>query len=185
MVKGMEERWISSGVIILKGNNWERIVHTFPPIYDSNTKVLLLGTAPSVKSRENKFYYGHPQNRFWRVLAQVVEDKLPETIDEKIAFLRKHGIGIYDVIESCDIIGSSDTSIKNVTPVDLAPILEITGRIPIFGNGATAAQLYGKHLESATGISITKLPSTSPANAAWRLEKLVSVWSEAILSYLD
>ncbi len=155
-------------------------LHEIPPVYDKNSRILILGSFPSVKSREIGFFYGHPQNRFWRVLAQILEVPLPETIDEKRTMLLEHHIAVWDVIASCRISGSSDSSIKDVVPNDLNKILS-TARIErICANGTTAWKLYGKYLKSSTGMEAVKLPSTSPANAAWRLERLVETWKEYI-----
>ena len=154
------------------------VQHTFPPIFDKNSRLLILGTVPSVKSRENDFYYGHPQNRFWKLMAILCGEEIPVTKEEKTKML------LYDVVEKCTIVGSSDSSIKDVVPVDLTPILEQTGNIPIFANGATAEKLYRKYLFPKTGISAVKLPSTSPANAAWSLSRLEEAWREAIEPYL-
>lgn len=136
------------------------VQHTFPPIFDKNSRLLILGTVPSVKSRENDFYYGHPKNRFWKLMAILCGEETPVTKEEKTEMLLRHGIALYDVVEKCTIVGSSDRSIKDVVPVDLAPILEQTGNIPIFANGATAEKLYRKYLFPKTGISAVKLPST-------------------------
>lgn len=160
------------------------VQHTFPPIFDKNSRLLILGTVPSVKSRENDFYYGHPQNRFWKLIAILCGEETPVTKEEKTEMLLRHGIALYDVVERCTIVGSSDSSIKNVVPVDLTPILEQTGNIPIFANGATAEKLYRKYLFPKTGISAVKLPSTSPANAAWSLSRLEEAWREAMEPYL-
>lgn len=168
----------------MKEENWERVTHTFLPICNRHSKVLILGTAPSVKSRENNFYYGHPQNRFWKVLAATCGVQVPETSEEKKTFLLSNGIAIYDVIESCDIKGSSDSSIRNVVPANLSEILNITGEVPIFGNGGTAFRLYQKHQQKQTGIPMVLLPSTSPANAAWNLERLIEVWGKELKPYL-
>lgn len=168
----------------MKEIEWERVTHTFLPIYNKESKVLILGTAPSVKSRENHFYYGHPQNRFWKVLAEVTGSNLPLSIEEKKDFLLANGIAIYDVIESCDIQGSSDSSIRNVVPADLTEILNTTGKIPIFGNGGTAFRLYQKHQQKETQIPMVLLPSTSPANAAWNLERLTEAWRKQLAPYL-
>lgn len=155
-------------------------LHEIPPVYDKNSRILILGSFPSVKSREIGFFYGHPQNRFWRVLAQILEVPLPETIDEKRTMLLEHHIAVWDVIASCRISGSSDSSIKDVVPNDLNKILS-TARIErICANGTTGWKLYGKYLKSSTGMEAVKLPSTSPANAAWRLERLVETWKEYI-----
>lgn len=160
------------------------VQHTFSPIFDKNSCLLILGTVPSVKSRENDFYYGHPQNRFWKLIAILCGEKTPVTKEEKTEMLLRHGIALYDVVERCTIVGSSDSSIKDVVPVDLTPILEQTGNIPIFANGATAEKLYRKYLFPKTGISAVKLPSTSPANAAWSLSRLEEAWREAMEPYL-
>ena len=159
------------------------VQHTFSPIFDKNSCLLILGTVPSVKSRENDFYYGHPQNRFWKLIAILCGEKTPVT-KEKTEMLLRHGIALYDVVERCTIVGSSDSSIKDVVPVDLTPILEQTGNIPIFANGATAEKLYRKYLFPKTGISAVKLPSTSPANAAWSLPRLEAAWRKAMEPYL-
>ena len=150
--------------------------HSFEPVYNSQSNVLILGTFPSVKSREQHFFYGHPQNRFWKVIAALTHSPLPITIEAKKAMLLHHRIAIWDVIQSCDITGSSDSSIKNVVPMDFSPILRSASIQQIYANGATAEKLYHKYCEAATGRSIVKLPSTSPANAAWTLEKLIEAW---------
>ncbi|MBM6829568.1 DNA-deoxyinosine glycosylase [Anaerotignum lactatifermentans] len=161
------------------------VVHTFPPIFDKNSRLLILGTVPSVKSREKDFYYGHPRNRFWPLLAFLCGEEPPETKEEKTKLLLRHGIALYDVVERCTITGSSDSSIRNVVPVDLRPILSQTGNIPIFVNGATAARLYKKFLYAQTGIAAVSLPSTSPANAAWTMERLREAWGAALLPFFE
>ena len=155
---------------------YEHIVHSFEPVYDKDSEILILGTLPSVKSRENNFYYGHKQNRFWKVLATLLKEPVPETIEEKKAILLAHHIAIWDVIQSCDIKGSSDSSIKNVAPTDLRMILEKTNITRIYANGNKAGQLYKRYQFSVTGIEATVLPSTSPANAAWSLARLCETW---------
>lgn len=150
--------------------------HPFEPVYDAHSNVLILGTFPSVKSREHHFYYGHPQNRFWKVIAALTKSELPTTLEAKKALLLTHGIAMWDVIQSCDITGSSDSSIKNVVPMDFSTILAQSQIKRIFANGATAAKLYQTYCEKNTGIPIIKLPSTSPANAACSLEKLLVAW---------
>lgn len=154
--------------------------HIFEPIYNKESRILMLGTFPSVKSRENQFYYGHPQNRFWKVLASVFEDeeyiKSLVTIEEKKAFLLQHRIAIWDVIASCDITGSSDSSIRNVVPTDLRVILENADIKTIYANGATAAKLFHKYQEPIVQREIICLPSTSPANAGYSLERLIECW---------
>lgn len=160
---------------------WERVTQEFAPVCDENCRVLILGTAPSRKSREVGFYYGHPQNRFWKMLAAVTGEEIPQTIEEKKALLLRNHIALHDVIHSCDIIGSSDSSIRNVEPADLEGILAVTGKVPILCNGGTAYKLYKKYQEKRLGIEALQMPSTSPANAAWKLEMLVETWGEALL----
>ena len=155
----------------------EHVTHTFVPVFDADSRILILGTFPSVKSRESNFYYGHPQNRFWKVLALVTEDTVPETTEEKKKFLIRHHIAVWDVIESCDIVGSSDSSIRNVIPADLTKVLEQADIVQIYANGAKAWQLYQKYLLPVTGRDCRKLPSTSPANVSFRLDRLVREWS--------
>ena len=152
------------------------VKHAFEPVYDECSRVLILGTLPSVKSREQNFYYGHPQNRFWKVIAALYGEPVPQTIAQKKELLLKHQIAVWDVIAECDIYGSSDSSIKNVVPADISRIL---GRAPIrqiYANGAKAYELYNKYSLAATGREITKLPSTSPSNAAFGMERLLEAW---------
>lgn len=151
-------------------------VHPIPPVFDADSTVLVLGSFPSVKSRESGFFYGHAQNRFWRVTAAVFGCPVPGTIPEKRAFLLQNHVALWDVIASCDIDGSSDASIKNVRPNDLAPLLAASKITHIFTNGATADALYTRWQFPATGISAVRLPSTSPANAAWSLDRLIDAW---------
>ncbi len=152
-------------------------VHPFPPLFDAASKVLILGSFPSVKSREINFFYGHPQNRFWKVVAAVFHEDTPKTIEEKKQFLHRNHIALWDVIHSCDIQGSSDASIKNVTPNDLNRILDAADIRQIYVNGKTAYNYYQKYTEKMTGRPAICLPSTSPANAAWKLDKLIDAWS--------
>lgn len=159
---------------------YEHITHSFEPVYDRNSKILILGTLPSVKSRENNFYYGHKQNRFWKVLEHILNESVPESTDEKKQMLLKHNIAIWDVIQSCDIRGSSDSSIKNVEPADIRRILDNSDVKYIFANGNKAGQLYKKYQLPITGIEATVLPSTSPANAAWTFEKLCEAWKKIL-----
>lgn len=155
---------------------YEHIVHSFEPVYDKDSEILILGTLPSVKSRENNFYYGHKQNRFWKVLATLLKEPVPDTIEEKKAMLLAHRVALWDVIQSCDIKGSSDSSIKNVQPTDIGMILEKTNMTQIYANGNKAGQLYKRYQFPVTGIEATVLPSTSPANAAWSLARLCEAW---------
>lgn len=156
---------------------YQHVSHTFPPIFSRDSRVLILGTFPSVKSRENQFYYGHPQNRFWRILAAVTESAVPRTVEEKRAFLLQHRIAIWDVVASCDIVGSSDSSIKNVVPANLQMILKKAPIMQIYANGGKAWQLYQKYSYPQTGRPCLRLPSSSPANASWNMERLVQSWS--------
>ena len=152
-------------------------VHPFPPLYDKNSEVLILGSFPSVKSREEMFFYGHPQNRFWKVLSAIFECDVPETKEEKKELLLSGKIALWDVIGSCEITGSSDSSIKNVTPNDLTVIFDTANIRKIFVNGKTAEKYYNKYTKNKTGREAICLPSTSPANAAWTLERLISAWN--------
>ena len=161
-----------------KEQTYTHVSHDFEPVFDENSKVLILGTFPSVKSRENQFYYGHPQNRFWKVIAGLIESEVPQTIEEKKKLLLEHGLAIWDVIESCDIIGSSDSSIKNVVPADIERVVANSKIQNIYANGGTAKKLYEKYSQKKTGREIIGLPSTSPANAAYSLERLLECWQE-------
>ena len=154
------------------------VEHPISPVFDSNSKILILGSFPSVKSREANFFYGHPQNRFWKVLATVFDTMVPITIEEKRAFLLANGVAVWDVIQSCDIVGSSDSSIKNVVANDLCVILDNAPIEQIFVNGKTAEQYYKKYIEKETGRKAICLPSTSPANAAWKVDRLVGEWKQ-------
>lgn len=152
------------------------IVHPFPPLYDENSQILILGSFPSVKSREAMFFYGHPQNRFWKVASQIFGAPVPETIDEKKKFLLSNKIALWDVIASCEIKGSSDSSIKNAVPNDLSEIFKKADIKHIFVNGKTAEKYYNKYTKNTVGKAAVCLPSTSPANAAWTVERLVKAW---------
>lgn len=152
------------------------IIHPIPPVYDKNSEILILGSFPSVKSREAAFFYGHPQNRFWKVLSTIYDDETPETTEEKREFLLRNHVAVWDVIGSCDIVGSSDSSIKNVTVNNLNQILKSADIKEIYVNGKTAFKYYHKYTESLTGRPAICLPSTSPANAAWNIDRLVDAW---------
>ena len=153
------------------------IIHPIPPIYDENSEILILGSFPSVRSREEGFFYGHPQNRFWKVTSAVFGTDTPNTIPEKKAFLLRNHIALWDVIGSCDINGSSDSSIRNVSTNDLNVILNHADIRQIYVNGQTAYKYYRKYSEKEIGRFAICLPSTSPANAAWSLERLTGAWS--------
>ncbi|MBR4086746.1 MAG: DNA-deoxyinosine glycosylase [Clostridia bacterium] len=158
------------------------IIHPIPPLYNEESELLILGSFPSVKSREQAFFYGHPQNRFWKVLAAVFETPTPTSIQEKKAFLLKNKVALWDVIASCEIEGSADSTIKNACANDLTPILENSRIQKIFVNGSTAKKYYDRYLLCQTGIEAILLPSTSPANAAWSLERLIAHWKNALLN---
>ena len=161
---------------MVKSEKKEIISHPFPPLYDENSKILILGSFPSVKSREQKFFYGHPQNRFWKVTSAVFGNETPETIDEKKAFLYRNGVALWDVIASCVITGSADSTIKNVTANDISVILNNSNVKKIFVNGKTAEKYYNNYTKNTIGMTAVCLPSTSPANAVWSLESLIEVW---------
>lgn len=151
-------------------------VHPIPPLYDASSEVLVLGSFPSQKSRESNFFYGHHQNRFWRVMSAILNEKLPESVDDKKNMLLKHNVAVWDVIASCDIKGSSDSSIVNVVPNDIEKILLHTNIKNIFVNGKTAYKLYKKYTEPKIHMNAVCLPSTSPANAAWSEKRLIEEW---------
>lgn len=159
------------------------IIHPFPPLYDGNSKILILGSFPSVKSREQLFFYGHPQNRFWRVISAICKEKTPASIEEKKSLLLRNNIALWDVIASCEITGSSDSSIKNVKANDISDILNKSQIQTVFVNGRTAEKYYNKYTKEKTGRACVALPSTSPANAAWSLEKLIDAW-KVIAEYI-
>lgn len=150
--------------------------HTIPAFFPTNAHTLILGSFPSVKSRECGFYYGHPQNRFWRVLADVTNSTLPNTINEKKELLKSNGIVLWDVIAECEIIGSADSSIKNVIVNPIADAIKTHGIKRIFLNGRTSERLFKQYIKDESDIKAVALPSTSPANAAWSLERLVEAW---------
>ena len=160
-----------------KEREYTHVEHMIDPVYDKNSKILILGSFPSVKSRQQVFFYGHPQNRFWKVIAGVMGCSVPESIDEKKEMLLSHYVAVWDVIESCDIVGSSDSSIKDVKVNEFNRILDNADISKIYANGGKAYELYMKYAIEKTGRDIIKLPSTSPANAAWNLERLIDAWS--------
>jgi len=157
------------------------IVHSIEPVFDERSRVLILGSFPSVASREQAFFYGHPQNRFWRVLSKIFDEPLPIGIAEKKQLLLSHGIALWDVIASCDIVGSSDSSIKNVVPNDISIILSSAKIKTIFVNGKASEKYYNKYIKPTISIPAIYLPSTSPANATWQLEKLVNEWKQILI----
>ena len=154
------------------------LYHPFGPLYNKKSRVLILGSFPSVKSREQNFFYGHPQNRFWKVIAAVYEQPLPRTIEEKKQLILDNGLALWDSIASCEITGSSDSSIRNARANDINVILESCNIEKIYCNGRKSHELYRKYIEPATGRTAVCLPSTSPANAQWALERLIGAWAE-------
>ena len=152
------------------------IQHPFGPLYSVKSRVLILGSFPSVKSREQSFFYGHPQNRFWKVIAHIFDDEVPITIEEKKALILENGLALWDSIASCEITGSSDSSIKNVKANDISIILDNCNIDRIYCNGRKSYELYQKYIQPETGREAVCLPSTSPANAAWTLDKLIEAW---------
>lgn len=161
----------------------ERLIHTIDPIFDENSQILILGTFPSVKSRESSFYYGHPQNRFWRVLSSIYNCETPKTVEDKKVMLLENHIALWDVIKSCEITGSQDSTIKSVIPNDLSVILNNCKIKNIYANGKTAEKLYNQYVKKTVKRSVICLPSTSPANASFRLENLITMWK--IISIKD
>ena len=153
------------------------VTHEFDAFFDKDSRVLILGTIPSPKSREQGFYYGHPQNRFWKVLADVLGEEFPQTVEERKRFLKRNHIALWDVLESCEIKGASDVSIRNARPNDINRILQAADIRAIFATGAKAAQLYKKLCFPECGVEAVRLPSTSPANCGCSYEKLREAYS--------
>lgn len=158
----------------------QRLLHPFPPLYDAECTILILGSFPSVKSREAQFFYGHPQNRFWRLTARLFDDDVPQSIEEKRSLMLRRHIALWDTIRSCTITGSSDSSIRDVVPNDISVILENSQVTRIFCNGATSYKLYMKYIYPQIGIEAVKLPSTSPANAAFSMDRLADEWRKIL-----
>ena len=156
------------------------LVHPIKPLFDEHSEILILGSFPSVKSREQGFFYGHPQNRFWRVMARVCGEEVPANINDKTRLILDNHFALWDVIHSCEIIGSADSSIKNVRANDLSEILETADIRQIFLNGKKAEALYNKYIKNNISIPSEVLPSTSPANASWSEDRLFVYWSERI-----
>lgn len=154
------------------------VTHEFDAFFDKDSRVLILGTIPSPKSREQGFYYGHPRNRFWKVLADVLDEKFPQTVEERKRFLKRNHIALWDVLASCEIKGASDVSIRNARPNDMNRILQSADIRAIFATGAKAAQLYKKLCFPECGVEAVRLPSTSPANCGCSYEKLREAYSQ-------
>ncbi len=155
----------------------ESVQHPFPPLFCETSSILILGSFPSVKSREQRFYYGHPQNRFWKVIAALYHQEVPRDLPGKKSLILAHGLALWDTIASCTVTGSSDASIREVRPVDLRIILDRAPIRRIFCNGKTSWSLYEKWIRPAIGLDAVCLPSTSPANAQWSLDRLIKAWS--------
>jgi hypoxanthine-DNA glycosylase len=153
------------------------IIHPFEPIFDSNSKILILGSLPSVRSRAEGFYYGHPQNRFWKLMALIYHTDVLKTTDEKKAFLLENGIALWDVIHSCEITGSSDSSIRHAIPNNLSEIFQTADIRAVYTNGKTADAWYRKYNKREAHC----LPSTSPANASWTIAKLEEAWRVIVM----
>ncbi len=158
-------------------NGYLTLEHTFPPEYDENSEILILGSFPSVRSRETNFYYGHPKNRFWPLIADIFGEDMPSSVEEKKALLQRNRIALWDVIAKCEIIGSSDSSIRNVEPNDINLILNSSKVGSIYTNGRKAYDLYNRYCLEKTEREAVLLPSTSPANAAFTYEKLREAWA--------
>lgn len=154
------------------------VEHPFDPVADAACRVLILGSFPSVRSRANEFYYGHPQNRFWPLMAALLAEPVPESISEKRDMLLRHHIALWDVIASCEIEGSSDATVRQAVPVDICRVTAIAPIRRVICNGALSGKLYRRHLLPLTGIDPIILPSTSPANAAWSLPRLTETWGQ-------
>ena len=164
--------------------NAATVTHEIQPVFDSRSHVLLLGTMPSPASRDQGFYYGHPQNRFWRVLTAIFDEPAPRTIEEKRDMLLRHHVALWDVLASCEIEGASDASIRDAQPNDLARIFDAADIRAVFATGAKAGELYRKLVEPTLGVPCATLPSTSPANAKMKLADLVDTYGKALLPLL-
>ena len=160
------------------------VTHLFEPVFNHESRVLILGTMPSPKSRELGFYYGHPRNRFWPVMADIFKEPYPETTQEKIAFCHRNHVAVWDVLKSCEISGADDNSIKNPVPNDMNEILSQAPIQAVFATGTKASTLYQKYCYPLTGIPIIKLPSTSPANARSSVQTLTERWRAALAPWL-
>lgn len=155
----------------------QQVTHPFAPVWDKDSEILILGTFPSVKSRENLFYYGHPRNRFWQVLAEIRGESVPVTVEEKKAFLKRQHIALWDVIQACEIENSADSSIGKVIPNDIEGLLKQSNIRTIICNGQKAKSLFDRYFKNHTAIS---LPSTSPANARIALSELTEIWRKEL-----
>ena len=156
------------------------VIHPFPPVVGPESRTLILGSFPSVRSREEGFFYGHPRNRFWPMLASIYDEETPLTIPERRSLILRHGLALWDVIASCRIEGSSDASVRDAVPVDIARVTAVAPIERVICNGALAARLYAQHLQPILHKPALALPSTSPANAAWSLARLTERWHDAL-----
>lgn len=157
------------------------VVHPFDPVVSPESRILILGSLPSVKSREEGFYYGHPRNRFWPMLANAFGEDVPENNQARKELILRRGLALWDVIAECDITGSSDASVRGAVPVDISRVMQTAPIGRIICNGALAGRLYRQHLLPLTGIEAIVLPSTSPANAAWSLQRLTEAWAPHLI----
>lgn len=157
-----------------------KVVHPFPPVVGPKSRTLILGSFPSVRSREDGFFYGHPRNRFWPMLAAIYHEETPLTIPAKQSLILRHRLALWDVIASCRIEGSADASVRDAVPVDIARVTEVAAIERVICNGALAARLYAQHLQPVLHLPALALPSTSPANAAWSLARLTECWRSAL-----
>ncbi len=164
-------------------SEYQTIIQPIPAFYRPDSRILILGSFPSIKTRESGFFYGHPQNRFWKILSILLNEEIPLTIEAKQRLLENNRIAAWDSIYQCDIIGSSDSSIKNVVPSDLSPIFKTSSIQQVFTNGATSDKYFRKYQGKQLGRKSIRLPSTSPANAAYSLDRLLTHW-QIILEYL-
>ena len=160
------------------------VEHPFPPVAGPDSRVLILGSFPSVRSREEGFFYGHPRNRFWPLMAALYGEETPQTIPERRALILRHGLALWDVIASCRIEGSSDASVRDAAPVDIRRVLDTADIRQVVCNGALAGKLYYLYLQQAVGLEAIIAPSTSPANAAWSLARLIPVWHDALALHI-
>ena len=158
----------------------ERLNHPFAPLIDENCTVLILGSFPSRQSRAVDFYYGHPQNRFWKIMSALIDEEIPDDVNVKRELLLKHHIALWDIIHECTITGSSDSSIKDVVPNDIKALINHSSIRHIYCNGQTSGKLYKRYALKKTGIEATILPSSSPANARFSLARLIEEWGQMI-----
>ena len=168
----------------LVNNTSDLVVHPFEPIFNARSRILILGTMPSRISRQQGFYYGHPQNRFWPLLSAILQVSEPRDIESKRRMLLQHGIALWDVLQQCEIQGSQDSSIRQPEANDLAWLLGQSPIRKIFANGQAAAELYRKFCQNLTGKPCLGLPSTSPANNRWSLDALFQAWQPVLLPEL-